>query len=303
MSRLSCLSRLSHFTSFGDAKRASLLFALCGMLLSACHVGPAISAQEVQQPLSVTAHTHRPAIAYQDCADRSGSYPQVLLRQSKDRVATWLDGAVQDNAGAIWFVYNYVDDNPLLPSAVPVSFTVNPTPAYPPLHLPAKPQSTGDPYRDGQNMAQWRSDTQTVITTYNHAVQSVNNTLGTLRQQVHVQAQTVQNLQPPVEHIDTSVLGCLYTAATRFATWPGQKFLTVTSDLLNNTDQDLTRAMNLRGFVIWITYLFCSPAPACDAVKTAWTSALLADGAASVAFFDPATSNTLPAPWDVLGAR
>lgn len=240
---------------------------------------------------------HQPYRVVQYCPDTSKSVPEMVFHDSNNKVADWIDQAVQPNSEGLLLYANLITANSFAPRSTVLQITIPPLPPDPPKPVPqAMPTPTGDNVADAQARHRIEEQNTQAIQEWQQQLAKNHERLAQVRGQVRQQTDHLRGLNDPgADHTD--VFGCVKRGSLRFQGINGKTLLLLATDLINTTWQEWTPDYPLPNTQVDVIFHYCSDAPTCDANDANWRQTFLHAGASVVAMYDPAESMTLPNPF------
>lgn len=278
-----------------------LTMALLVMILSGCDLGPgsatgSTNTVQAQSGAPMPAVAHRGRLYIQIDPDVTGSYPRSLLQQFLQQMGSWIGALPQVNSEPATIYITYLNHAPYLPASSPLSFTLAGVPDWPQLQTTPVPSCPNQPYACIPAQETVTAHNSAATVTYQQQLQEVKGQLQAAQQKAQQYSQQVQALNPAIDDKATSVYGVLNLASERFSGVTGDKWLILASDLGNNTAIDEI-APDLTGVHVLVLDLYCTSAVSCSQMKTTWKAVFTRAHVASVAFLEPAESQTMQSPW------
>lgn len=278
-----------------------LLMVLVIVAVSACNLGPetasgSTNAAQASRVTPMPAVAHRGRLTIQMDPDITGSYPRSLLHQFLQQMAGWIAALPQVNSEPATLYITYLNHAPYLPASSPLSFTLAGVPDWPQVQTTPVPSCPNQPYACIPAQETVTAHNSAATVTYQQQLQEVKGQLQAAQQKAQQYSQQVQALNPAIDDKATSVYGVLNLASERFSGVTGDKWLILASDLGNNTAIDEI-APDLTGVHVLVLDLYCTSAVSCSQMKTTWKAVFTRAHVASVAFLEPAESQTMQSPW------
>ncbi len=233
----------------------------------------------------------RPALVVQYCDDTTGSYPRSDFVGANRLMATTLTTAATANQGGVTLYATAITHNTFDSHNTLAPFHIAAIPSYGSQPTPWPTQAPENPVTDNATATAVAVQTGKGIATYNAGAAQVDQQLQQAQAAINNDAKRLTAWNPPVDHVATSVLGCLQLAAQRFQGQPGQKMLYIASDMQNNTNVDATKNFakdhKLSGVIVHVIYFYSPFASENQQKITYWCGLLTSAGAQTVIFSDP----------------
>lgn len=230
---------------------------------------------------SITA-PYQPFRVIQICLDTPPVYSESFFRAAAHTIADRIDSSVTVNFGGMEVYVALITHNSYPENVLQFSI-----PAFP--ADPAKPQLIEDPNVYGKAEAKIKYEKD--LADWQRKLTNQHLQLARLRNQVKQHyTDKLRSLPDPYDDKGADQFGCLQNAAQHFQR-AGDKYLLIASALLNNTNLQKSVHINLAGAVVRVIWRPCQVADICQTNDEHWKQVYLNDGAKTVSFYDPATSD------------
>ena len=217
----------------------------------------------------------RPARHEVDCLDRTSSVPVWFLKRAMAHVATRVENAVTGPMRPAVFHLRSMSSDSYAPEAEirTVELTAVPT-------APRSPPLSDNPFQSRENSR--------AVAAYQQERAQWEAGLEASRTTARAAAARIRELELPVDHTGTEVLGCILRAADLLDV-DGDRSLFIASDLVASGRQQDTgpAAGSLADVQVTIAYYCADAASACAERVAAFTDVLRRAGARDVAVIDP----------------
>ncbi len=231
-----------------------------------------------EQPILAS---YQPFRIVQICLDTPPLYPERLFRSAAKAIADHIDSSITVNSGGMEVYVTLITHDSYQDDALQFSI-----PAFP--SDPSKPQLSQND--NVYNNANANSNYQNKLASWQQALVSQHRKLAELRKQVKQYTNELRSLPDPYDAKGADVFGCLQDATLHFQQ-AGEKYLLIASALVNNTDLQQSTHINLSGATVHAIWRICQVAATCQSSNAYWTQVFLKDGAKTVSFYDPASSD------------